>query len=117
MHSPLDRDGDGWSLKADCDDSRASVNHGAPEVPYNGRDDDCNRETPDDDLDCDRVLGHQDCDDTDPTVSQYWCADEDGDTEGDWYSTLPKGCTAKGVLAYVEPGVSATYYRCWPEGI
>lgn len=40
----VDLDGDdalGWLGGADCDPTRASVHPGAPEVPGNGRDDDC----------------------------------------------------------------------------
>lgn len=50
-----DRDGDGYGSPAaaacphvelDCDDTRASVNPGRPEVPANGLDDDCAPATP-----------------------------------------------------------------------
>lgn len=38
----------------------------ASETPYDGLDNDCDPETPDDDLDGDGLLGAEDCDDTDP---------------------------------------------------
>ena len=50
-----DRDGDGYGSPAssacphaalDCDDTRAAVHPGHPEVPANGLDDDCNPSTP-----------------------------------------------------------------------
>jgi hypothetical protein len=38
---PVDRDGDGVSPPADCDDTNSAVRPGAAEVPGNGLDDDC----------------------------------------------------------------------------
>jgi hypothetical protein len=48
----------------DCDDDDASVYPGAPELPYDGVDQDCDPTTPDDDIDGDGFLLAQDCDDT-----------------------------------------------------
>ena len=64
-----DGDGDGYSVANDCDDTDPTVNPGATEVPYNGKDDDCNPGTPDDDLDGDTYGIANDCDDTDPNVN------------------------------------------------
>ncbi len=44
---PVDRDGDGHFLPADCNDANAAVNPAAAEIPGNGIDDDCNAATPD----------------------------------------------------------------------
>lgn len=112
-----DQDGDGYPAWDDCDDTNPDARHGNTEIPYNGVDDDCNRETLDEDLDEDGVRGAEDCDDLDKERSQHWCADMTGDGDGDWYGVMPKGCTAKGVTEYSHPGVWADYYRCWPEGI
>ncbi len=67
-----DGDGDGYlaveSGGDDCDDNDATVNPGAAEVTYNGKDDDCNPATPDDDLDGDGYVNATDCNDNDPSI-------------------------------------------------
>ena len=84
---PADRDGDGFggdevlagdlactlpgltSTLGDCDDTDDAVNPTATELPFNGRDDDCDPVTLDDDGDRDGWGLDQDCDDTDPLVN------------------------------------------------
>ncbi|MHC4278190.1 MAG: RCC1 domain-containing protein, partial [Planctomycetota bacterium] len=53
----------------DCNDADASVNPGATEVPYNGKDDDCDPLTKDDDLDGDGYIAADECDDADASVN------------------------------------------------
>jgi len=102
----VDEDGDGYGNWVDCDDNDAAVNPGETEEPYNGVDDDCDSDTPDDDLDGDGSLEADDCDDEDPNshpladevcdgldndcdgtadngVDSTWYADDDGDGFGD----------------------------------
>ena len=67
-----DADGDGYAAAAiggeDCDDLDPEVNPGAEERPYDGLDNDCSAQTPDDDLDGDGYGVAEDCDDTDASV-------------------------------------------------
>jgi len=78
----------------DCDDTAASVNPGATEVPYNGKDDDCNPATPDDDLDGDTYGIATDCDDNDANEhpGQTWYKDADNDLYSDG-TTDTTSCT------------------------
>jgi hypothetical protein len=69
----VDFDGDGFTGNdGDCDDSDPTVNPGATELTYNGKDDDCNPATPDDDLDGDGYTsvqtGGDDCNDDDASI-------------------------------------------------
>jgi hypothetical protein len=66
-----DFDGDDWLVsEGDCDDSDALRNPARTEQPYNGRDDDCNAATLENDLDDDGYDVPADCDDANPSVHQ-----------------------------------------------
>ncbi len=70
----VDDDGDGYTEnQGDCDDNDTTVNPEAPETPYNGKDDDCDPNTPDDDLDGDGYGIVSDCDDDDPDINPDAC--------------------------------------------
>ena len=56
-------------MGSDCNDRSSSVNSNAVEIPYNGIDDDCDPETPDDDIDGDGVPRAEDCDDNNSEVN------------------------------------------------
>jgi len=84
------------STSGDNDDSDAGVNPGATEVPYNGKDDDCNPATPDDDLDQDGYLVATDCDDNDAAVhpgATEDCNGIDDDCDGLMDEEGATGCT------------------------
>lgn len=92
----VDADGDGYSSPEDCDDDRVTVNPGEPETPFNGRDDDCNPDTLDDDGDGDGVPEGEDCADADPTVFPgvtEICNEKDDNCDG-----------------YVDEGVTQTFF-------
>lgn len=86
-----DADGDGhassaWDFGDDCDDTDPTVHPSAVELAYNGKDDDCLAETPDDDLDADGFGVLDDCDDEDPRrhpgAVEVWYDGSDQDCDG-----------------------------------
>jgi len=62
---PSDCDRGAWR-GGDCDDGDPAAGGAPEERPYNGRNDDCDPSTPDDDVDDDGWRLVDDCDDTDP---------------------------------------------------
>ncbi len=113
----VDADADGFPASQDCDDSNREVNPLAPEIPYDGLNNDCRDETLDDDLDQDGFGIDVDCNDEEErmnpnateacdgldnncdeiidngTGTPHW-ADEDGDGFGD-NATQILLCTAQ----------------------
>jgi len=65
----FDQDSDGYFSPDDCDDNDPSLGGASEEVPYNGIDDDCDEDTPDDDLDNDGFLLVDDCDDLNAQIN------------------------------------------------
>ncbi|MCB9760229.1 MAG: hypothetical protein H6739_10375 [Alphaproteobacteria bacterium] len=81
----VDEDGDGSPAEEDCDDGDSNVYPGNTETPYDGLDNDCDPNTPDDDLDGDGYAAAQDCDDGDADVfpgAVEVCNGEDDDCDG-----------------------------------
>ena len=119
-----DRDGDGVPDDADCDPDNANVYPGHSEVPYNGRDDDCDgfdeSDFDDDGYDGDSLEGGTDCDDNSATVHPgaveicYNSIDDncDGweggnDCDGDGYP-LGSDCDEEDASAF--PGAPDAWY-------
>lgn len=69
MRDAEDFDQDGVLSHLDCNDEDAEVNPNAEEIAYNGKDDDCNPGTRDDDLDGDGFLLVDDCDDLNASIN------------------------------------------------
>ena len=69
-----DKDGDGFTVRDDCDDADEHVNPDAEELPGNGLDDDCDPNTSDDVLDADQdgdgVPDAEDCAPSDPAIAE-----------------------------------------------
>lgn len=99
----FDSDNDGAPDSIDCHPLDPSIRPGRDEVPYNGRDDDCDVETPDDDLDGDRFGVADDCDDSEPLASPALleiCGDGiDNDCSGD-----SNHCRWDGLVDLLEEG-------------
>ena len=94
----VDNDNDGYTEnQGDCNDTDASVNPGATEVAYNGKDDDCNAATPDDDLDGDGYGTANDCDDEDAAINPGAAETCDG---------VDNNCNSQ-----IDENVKTTYYR------
>ena len=119
-----DRDGDGVPDASDCDPDNENVYPGHAEIPYNGRDDDCDgfdvTDYDNDGFDGDSLEGGTDCDDNSATVNPaavevcYNQIDDncDGweggnDCDGDGYP-LGSDCDDENPLAY--PDAPETWY-------
>ncbi|MEK7392957.1 MAG: putative metal-binding motif-containing protein, partial [Fibrobacterota bacterium] len=117
----FDVDGDGYTTcNGDCDDTRAGVNPGATETPYNGLNDDCNPLTKDDDLDGDGYPAATDCNDNNAGINPaatdipYDGIDQDcsgsdfADVDGDGYNStaVAGGTDCDDNNAAINPGAA-----------
>lgn len=85
----IDLDGDGSDAPCDCDDDDAGRAPGSVELPYDGRDNDCDGATADDDLDGDGFLLADDCDDDDAGVNPGAPEIPGNDRDDDCDATTP----------------------------
>ncbi|HJZ87808.1 MAG TPA: putative metal-binding motif-containing protein, partial [Polyangia bacterium] len=113
VHCKVDKDCDGFSPPADCDDNDATVHPGAPEICGNGKDDNCNGmidegcESCDVDGDgffdssrpeCARMTPGGDCDDTDAGRSPsatMGCGSDPAADEGSPLCALRQLCNGR----------------------
>ena len=92
-----DSDGDGFDAPADCDDGDAAAYPDAPEVPYDGVDQDCDgADLSDQDADgaAATEAGGDDCDDSDPSVAPGLSEICDDRIDQDCDGATDEGCTA-----------------------
>ena len=126
----LDGDGDGAYDNVDCDDSDASVNRSATDIPYDGVDQDCSG-SDESDVDGDgvaaSVAGGDDCDDdaasVNPSAAEVWydgidqdCSGgSDYDQDGDRHDSAFKGggddCND------LDSAIHASAIEVWYDGI
>jgi hypothetical protein len=117
-----DQDSDGYPVGVDCNESNPLQNPGMPEIPYDGQDNDCDAETPDDDADADGYaaigMGGDDCADDDPSIHpgaldmvgdniDQDCDLKDGvDQDGDGSASIASGGTdCDDTDPHIHPGV------------
>jgi hypothetical protein len=114
---PEDRDGDGYPPPADCDDDDEDVHPDAVDIPYNGRDEDCDgadlTDVDGDGWDAEEA-GGEDCADINPDIhpdAEEVCADgRDNDCDG----ATDEDCTAEDAT---DPGgISWTCATAPPTG-
>ena len=118
-----DQDGDGYPIGVDCNETNPDQNPGTPEVPYDGKDNDCDPGTPDDDADVDGYIavgmGGDDCDDSDPAIHpaaddqvgdgiDQNCDSKDGvDSDGDGNASIASGGDdCDDTNPHIHPGVT-----------
>ncbi len=122
----FDQDGDGYTeSQGDCNDEDSTVFPSQIEMPYNGKDDDCDAGTLDDDLDQDSYLLVNDCNDNASSVhpgAVEICGDNidqdcnggdlscnDVDNDGDGYTESQGDCNDADSARY--PGNIETPYN------
>lgn len=92
---PIDQDGDGHSPPDDCDDTSPTVYPGAPEVPYNAVDEDCDGDDLED-VDGDgypaEMVGGDDCVDANARVHPDAAEECGNGADEDCDGTPDDGC-------------------------